>query len=95
MCKLLRKPFYNICALFRDEIKNKNLEEKHALRVQLETQVEQLWTQFQTAMKNYQVNDYAHINRFDIAMEKTMAASECVSRWLRLSLSFIVGVNEY
>ena len=41
---------------FRDEIKNKNLEEKHALRVQLETQVEQLWTQFQAAMKNYQVD---------------------------------------
>ena len=38
----------------RDEIKNKNLEEKHALRVQLELAVEDYWGQFQAALKNYQ-----------------------------------------
>ncbi|KAK2173222.1 hypothetical protein NP493_892g03010 [Ridgeia piscesae] len=38
----------------RDELKNKNLEEKHALRVQLETAVEDLWAQFQSALRNYQ-----------------------------------------
>jgi len=38
----------------RDEIKNKNLEEKHALRVQLELAVEDLWAQFQAALRNYQ-----------------------------------------
>ncbi|XP_071946491.1 dynein regulatory complex subunit 2-like [Antedon mediterranea] len=37
----------------RDEIKNKNLEEKHALRIQLESQVEDLWKQFQQALRNY------------------------------------------
>lgn len=37
----------------RDEIKNKNLEEKHALRVQLETKVEDLWHQFRQALQNY------------------------------------------
>ena len=31
-----------------------NLEEKHALRVQLETAVEDLWAQFQSALRNYQ-----------------------------------------
>ena len=31
-----------------------NLEEKHALRVQLEAAVEEYWGQFQTALKNYQ-----------------------------------------
>ncbi|XP_043939726.1 dynein regulatory complex subunit 2 [Protopterus annectens] len=36
-----------------DEIKNKNLEEKHALRIQLEGTVEDLWRQFQQALKNY------------------------------------------
>lgn len=30
-----------------------NLEEKHALRIQLEGAVESLWKQFQTALKNY------------------------------------------
>lgn len=38
----------------RDEIKTKNLEEKHALRVQLEATVEKLWQDFQDALKNYQ-----------------------------------------
>jgi len=37
----------------RDDIKNKNLEEKHALRIQLESAVENLWKQFQAALKNY------------------------------------------
>ncbi|XP_069086598.1 dynein regulatory complex subunit 2 [Pleurodeles waltl] len=36
-----------------DDIKNKCLEEKHALRVLLEGRVEQLWKQFQLALKNY------------------------------------------
>ncbi len=30
-----------------------NLEEKHALRVQLEATVEKLWQEFQEALKNY------------------------------------------
>ncbi|MBN3316203.1 DRC2 protein, partial [Atractosteus spatula] len=37
----------------RDEIKNKNIEEKHALRIQLEGAVEELWRQFQQALRNY------------------------------------------
>ncbi|KAM3933625.1 dynein regulatory complex subunit 2 [Leptodactylus fuscus] len=37
----------------RDEIKNKSLEEKHSLRVTLEGTVEDLWKQFQQALKNY------------------------------------------
>ena len=31
----------------RDDMKNKNLEEKHALRIQLEGTIEDLWRQFQ------------------------------------------------
>ncbi|XP_056418228.1 dynein regulatory complex subunit 2 [Hyla sarda] len=37
----------------RDDIKNKSLEEKHSLRVILEGTVEDLWKQFQQALKNY------------------------------------------
>uniref|UniRef100_UPI00398E7D71 dynein regulatory complex subunit 2 n=1 Tax=Pristiophorus japonicus TaxID=55135 RepID=UPI00398E7D71 len=37
----------------RDDLKNKSLEEKHSLRVHLEGLVEDLWTQFQHALKNY------------------------------------------
>ncbi|XP_077026877.1 dynein regulatory complex subunit 2 [Tamandua tetradactyla] len=36
-----------------DDLKNKNLEEKHFLRMQLENMVEYLWKRFQDALKNY------------------------------------------
>ncbi|XP_020832843.1 dynein regulatory complex subunit 2 [Phascolarctos cinereus] len=36
-----------------DDLKNKNLEEKHFLRMQLEGTVEDLWRRFQKALKNY------------------------------------------
>ncbi|XP_023579295.1 coiled-coil domain-containing protein 65 isoform X2 [Octodon degus] len=36
-----------------DDLKNKNLEEKHFLRIQLENIVEDLWKRFQDALKNY------------------------------------------
>ena len=38
----------------REEHQNKNLEAKHALGVQLETAVGDLWAQFQSALRNYQ-----------------------------------------
>ena len=34
-------------------ITSQNQEEKHALPIQLEGQVEDLWKQFQQALKNY------------------------------------------
>ncbi|XP_066473184.1 dynein regulatory complex subunit 2 [Tiliqua scincoides] len=37
----------------RDDVKNKNLEEKHYLRMQLEGKVEELWKRFQQALRNY------------------------------------------
>ncbi|XP_008851888.1 dynein regulatory complex subunit 2 isoform X2 [Nannospalax galili] len=36
-----------------DDLKNKNLEEKHFLRLRLENIVEDLWRRFQDALKNY------------------------------------------
>ncbi|XP_008568899.1 PREDICTED: coiled-coil domain-containing protein 65 [Galeopterus variegatus] len=36
-----------------DDLKNKNLEEKHFLRLQLENTVEDLWRRFQDALRNY------------------------------------------
>ncbi|XP_038608912.1 dynein regulatory complex subunit 2 [Tachyglossus aculeatus] len=37
----------------RDDLKNKNVEEKHYLRMQLENVVEDLWRRFQQALKSY------------------------------------------
>ncbi|XP_047141904.1 dynein regulatory complex subunit 2 isoform X1 [Hydra vulgaris] len=48
-----------------DEVKNKNLEEKHALRIQLEGQVEELWKSFQTALKNYNDQTEERKNAFE------------------------------
>jgi len=44
-----RQDFHSL----HEEIKNKNLEEKHCLRIHLEGKVEELWKQFQLALKNY------------------------------------------
>lgn len=44
----------------RDDVKNKNLEEKHALRIQLETNIEDIWRQFQKVMLTHDV-----ISRFN------------------------------
>ena len=37
-------------------LQNKNLEEKHALRIQLESTVEDLYKQFQSELNNYNQN---------------------------------------
>ncbi|XP_053492848.1 dynein regulatory complex subunit 2-like [Ictalurus furcatus] len=37
----------------RDDIKNRNIEEKHALRIQMEGTVEELWQQFQHEQEKY------------------------------------------
>lgn len=43
----------------RDDVKNKNLEEKHALRIQLEGTVEDLWRQFQAVRTSFQLSQRA------------------------------------
>lgn len=60
-----RQDFHSL----RDEIKNKNLEDKHALRIQLEGQVEDLWKQFQLALKNY--NETTEERKIDFETLKT------------------------
>jgi hypothetical protein len=40
----------------RDDIRNKNLEEKHALRIQLEGVIEDLWKKFHDVLDQYNAN---------------------------------------
>ncbi|KAK3591488.1 hypothetical protein CHS0354_031595 [Potamilus streckersoni] len=49
----------------RDEIKNKNLEEKHALKVALETKVDKLWQLFKQALVNYNETTGERKNAFE------------------------------
>jgi len=67
----------------RDEIKNKNLEEKHALRIQLEGQVEELWKQFQGALKNYNETTEERKVAFENLKIKDEKSAEEIARQMR------------
>ena len=68
-----------------------NLEEKHALRVQLETKVDDLWQQFRQALQNYndtneerkttfetlKVKDEKSAKEIELQMRKLQRISVC------------------
>ncbi|KAJ2997075.1 Dynein regulatory complex subunit 2 [Globomyces sp. JEL0801] len=54
----------------RDDVKNKNLEEKHALRIQLEGTVEDLWRQFQAALNQYNTTTEERKKQFEDLKQK-------------------------
>ncbi|KAJ3042758.1 Dynein regulatory complex subunit 2 [Rhizophlyctis rosea] len=49
----------------KDDVKNKNLEEKHALRIQLEGTIEDLWKQFQLALSQYTTSTEERKKQFE------------------------------
>ncbi|XP_051016264.1 dynein regulatory complex subunit 2 [Acomys russatus] len=76
-----------------DDLKNKNLEEKHFLRIQLENIVEDLWRKFQDALKNYtdatedqktafealKVKDEKSSREIEMQMKKIQKLQEAIS----------------
>ncbi|KAJ3300086.1 Dynein regulatory complex subunit 2, partial [Borealophlyctis nickersoniae] len=54
----------------KDDVKNKNLEEKHALRIQLEGTVEELWRQFQAALNQYNTSTEERKKQFEELKQK-------------------------
>lgn len=68
---------------FRDEIKNKNLEEKHALRIQLEGTVEDLWRQFQQALKNYNETTEERKNAFENLKQRDEKSAKEIETQMR------------
>ncbi|KAI9205758.1 coiled-coil domain-containing protein 65-like protein [Polychytrium aggregatum] len=54
----------------KDDIKNKNLEEKHSLRIQLEGTVEDLWKQFQAALNQYNTGTEERKKQFEELKQK-------------------------
>ncbi|CAH6791431.1 dynein regulatory complex subunit 2 [Phodopus roborovskii] len=76
-----------------DDLKNKNLEEKHFLRLQLENIVEDLWRRFQDALKNYtdatedrkiafetlRVKDEKSSKEIEIQMKKIQKLQEAIN----------------
>ncbi|KAL2091084.1 hypothetical protein ACEWY4_013347 [Coilia grayii] len=84
----------------RDDIKNRNIEEKHALRVQLEGTVEELWGQFQQALRSYneatedrhiafealRTRDHKSAQEIDTQMKRLQKMQDSISA-LRVRLS--------
>lgn len=76
-----------------DDLKNKNLEEKHFLRLQLENTVEDLWRRLQDALKNYtdatedrkiafetlKVKDEKSSKEIEVQMKKIQRLQEAIS----------------
>ncbi|BFZ18991.1 hypothetical protein BsWGS_22029 [Bradybaena similaris] len=54
----------------RDEIKNKNLEDKHSLKVQLEAKIDDLWQQFRHALHTYHEMNEERKNTFEHLKQK-------------------------
>uniref|UniRef100_H3BAT3 Coiled-coil domain containing 65 n=1 Tax=Latimeria chalumnae TaxID=7897 RepID=H3BAT3_LATCH len=74
----------------RDEIKNKDLEDKHALRVQLEGIVEDLWRQFQHALKCY--NDATEDRK--MAFEPLKARDEKSAKEIEMQMKKLQKIQD-
>ena len=66
-----------------DDVKNKNLEEKHALRIQLEGIVEDLWRQFQSGLNNYNANAEERKQGFEMLKAKDQRSAKTIEQQMR------------
>ncbi|KND01614.1 uncharacterized protein SPPG_03412 [Spizellomyces punctatus DAOM BR117] len=67
----------------RDDVKNKNLEEKHALRIQLEGTVEDLWRQFQAALNQYNTSTEERKKQFEDLKQKDQKNAKEIEQQMR------------
>ncbi|KAJ3177286.1 Dynein regulatory complex subunit 2 [Geranomyces variabilis] len=67
----------------RDDVKNKNLEEKHALRIQLEGTVEDLWRQFQAALNQYNASTEERKKQFEELKSKDSKNAKEIEQQMR------------
>ncbi|KAI4902996.1 hypothetical protein NFI96_012023 [Prochilodus magdalenae] len=74
----------------RDDIKNRNIEEKHALRIQLEGTVEELWRQFQQALQSYnEATEDRHI-----AFDTLRARDQCSAQEIDLQMRRLQKIQD-
>ncbi|XP_063674868.1 dynein regulatory complex subunit 2-like isoform X2 [Bolinopsis microptera] len=78
----------------KDEIKNKNLEEKHALRMQLEGAVEELWRQFQEALKQYNSTTEDRKKHFEELKAKDMKSAQEIELQMRKLQKIHDSINQ-
>ncbi|CAG5130004.1 unnamed protein product, partial [Candidula unifasciata] len=67
----------------QDEIKNKNLEDKHALKVQLETKIDDLWQQFKQALQTYNEMNEERKNTFETLKQKDLKNTKEIELQMR------------
>lgn len=74
-----RQEFHSL----HEEIKNKNLEEKHCLRIHLEGKVEDLWKHFQLALKSYKESTEERKNAFEALKAKDETSAKEIDMQMR------------
>ena len=77
----------------RDDIKNKNLEEKQQLRVNLEMKVHDLWNQFNQAMKNYEEITEDRKRSFDDLKEKDEKSAKEIEMQMRKIQNLVDNIS--
>ncbi|ORX34612.1 hypothetical protein BCR36DRAFT_588550, partial [Piromyces finnis] len=90
----------------RDDIRNKNLEEKHTLRIQLESVIEDLWKKFHDVLDQYNANteiwkkdfedlktkDRDHSKEIEVQMKKLTKLQDMI---LKLKTKYSNNHKEY
>lgn len=66
-----------------DELKNKNIEEKHALRIMLEGHVEGLFKEFQNALNDYNHNTEEKKAEFERLKKRDKASAKTIDQQMR------------
>jgi hypothetical protein len=70
------------------------LEDKHALRIQLEAVVEDLWQQFTVALRNYQESTEERKKAFEELKAKDIQSSAEIDRQIKkLKMIMVTGGN--
>ncbi|KAJ7999153.1 hypothetical protein DPEC_G00212440 [Dallia pectoralis] len=67
----------------RDEIKNRSIEEKHALRIQHDGMVENLWSQLQQAQSNYKEATEDSLIAFQLLRSRDLLSSKEIDTQMR------------
>ncbi|OWF42683.1 coiled-coil domain-containing protein 65-like [Mizuhopecten yessoensis] len=67
----------------RDEIRNKDMEEKHGLRHTLQDKVENLWLQFKVALKNYNETTEERKTAFETLKKKDDESAKEIDTQMR------------
>ncbi|KAI9309711.1 coiled-coil domain-containing protein 65-like protein, partial [Zopfochytrium polystomum] len=79
----------------KDDVRNKNLEEKHALRIMLEASVEDLWKQFQSALNQYNSSTEERKKQFEELKQKDQKNAKEIELQMKKLLKLQETISHY